>query len=48
MRVLAVEDEVRLAPNIAIALREGPDYAVDICHDGEAVLGEVFNTVSLV
>ncbi len=35
MRVLVVEDEVRLAENIASGLREGPAYAVDIVHDGE-------------
>lgn len=35
MRVLLVEDEVRLADNIASGLREGPGYAVDIAHDGE-------------
>lgn len=34
MRVLVVEDEVRLAENIAAGLREGPGYAVDIAHDG--------------
>ncbi len=35
MRVLVVEDEKRLAENIATSLREGPGFAVDICHDGE-------------
>jgi DNA-binding response OmpR family regulator len=35
MRVLLVEDEVRLAENIASGLREGPGYAVDIAHNGE-------------
>ena len=35
MRVLVVEDEKRLAENIATALREGPGFAVDVCHDGE-------------
>ncbi len=35
MRVLVVEDEARLAENIAGALREGPGYAVDVAHDGE-------------
>ncbi len=34
MRVLMVEDEVRLAQNVAEALREGPGYAVDMAHDG--------------
>lgn len=33
-----VEDEVRLAQNIATAFREGPSYAVDVCHDGEEAL----------
>jgi DNA-binding response OmpR family regulator len=35
MRVLLVEDEVRLAENVASALREGPGYAVDLAEDGE-------------
>jgi DNA-binding response OmpR family regulator len=35
MRVLVVEDELRLADNIATAFREGPGFAVDVCHDGE-------------
>ncbi len=34
MRVLLVEDEVRLADNVASALREGPSFAVDIAEDG--------------
>jgi two-component system response regulator PhoP len=34
MRVLLVEDESRVAANIAAALREGPGYAVDIAPDG--------------
>ena len=38
MRVLVVEDEIRLAQNIAAAFREGPGYAVDVCHDGEEAL----------
>jgi DNA-binding response OmpR family regulator len=38
LRVLVVEDEPRLADNIAIALREGPGFAVDLCHDGEEAL----------
>ena len=38
MRVLVVEDELRLAENIAAALREGPGYAVDVCHDGAEAL----------
>ena len=36
MRVLVVEDEGRLAANVARALREGAGYAVDIAHDGRA------------
>src|SRR5580698_3366264 len=35
MRILLVEDEVRLAENIASGLREGPGYAVDIASNGE-------------
>lgn len=38
MRVLVVEDEIRLAENIAQALREGPGYAVDVVHDGAEAL----------
>ncbi|HEX4155390.1 MAG TPA: response regulator transcription factor [Acidobacteriaceae bacterium] len=38
MRVLVVEDEIRLAHNIAIAMREGPGYAVDVSHDGSEAL----------
>jgi DNA-binding response OmpR family regulator len=38
MRVLVVEDELRLAENIATGLREGPGFAVDIAHDGEDAL----------
>jgi DNA-binding response OmpR family regulator len=38
MRVLIVEDEPRLSENIAVALREGPGYAVDVAADGEAAL----------
>jgi two-component system response regulator PhoP len=34
MRVLVVEDEVRLADNLAAALREGPGFAVDCAEDG--------------
>jgi DNA-binding response OmpR family regulator len=36
MRVLLVEDEVRLADNLATALRDGPGFAVDWAEDGEA------------
>jgi len=35
VRILLVEDEVRLAENIASGLREGPGYAVDIAANGE-------------
>jgi DNA-binding response OmpR family regulator len=38
MRVLLVEDEIRLAENIASALREGPGFAVDCAEDGETGL----------
>ncbi|MBV8675526.1 MAG: response regulator transcription factor [Acidobacteriaceae bacterium] len=38
MRVLIVEDEIRLAENIAAAFRDGPGFAVDLCHDGEEAL----------
>ena len=38
MRVLVVEDEPRLAENIAAGLREGPGYAVDIVYDGADAL----------
>ncbi len=34
MRVLVVEDEERLAGNIAAAMREGPGWAVDLAHSG--------------
>ena len=36
MRVLIVEDEVRLADNLAAALRDGPGFAVDCAADGQA------------
>jgi two-component system response regulator PhoP len=36
MRVLLVEDEVRLADNLAAALRDGPGFAVDCAGDGLA------------
>jgi two-component system response regulator PhoP len=36
MRVLLVEDEVRLADNLAAALRDGPRFAVDWAEDGLA------------
>ncbi|HYK37752.1 response regulator transcription factor [Alloacidobacterium sp.] len=35
MRVLLIEDETRLAENVAAALREGPGFAVDLAEDGE-------------
>jgi DNA-binding response OmpR family regulator len=35
VRVLVVEDELRMAENIARSLREGASYAVDIATDGE-------------
>src|ERR1700688_159479 len=35
MRVLLVEDETRLAENIARSLRENAGYAVDVAEDGE-------------
>jgi two-component system response regulator PhoP len=38
VRVLVVEDEIRLAENIAGAFREGPGYAVDVSYDGEDAL----------
>ena len=38
MRVLVVDDEVRLAENIAGGLREGPGYAVDLAYDGADAL----------
>jgi DNA-binding response OmpR family regulator len=34
MRILLVEDEIRLAENIAGALRDGPGFAVDHAEDG--------------
>jgi DNA-binding response OmpR family regulator len=36
VRVLVVEDEVRLAANLAAALREGPGFAVDCAEDGQS------------
>jgi len=35
MRVLIVEDEPRLAANIACSLRESAGYAVDVANDGQ-------------
>ena len=40
MRVLLVEDEVRLAENLAAALRDGPGFAVDWAGDG--LMGDDF------
>ncbi len=38
MRVLVVEDEERLAQNIATGLREGAGFAVDLSHTGDEAL----------
>ncbi len=38
MRVLVVEDEARLAANVAAALRQGAGYAVDLAADGREAL----------
>jgi two-component system response regulator PhoP len=38
VRVLVIEDEVRLSENIAAALRESAGYAVDISRDGREAL----------
>ena len=38
MRILVIEDEVRLSENIAAALRDGPGYAVDMSRDGYEAL----------
>ena len=35
MRVLVIEDERRLADNLAQSLRESAGYAVDVARDGE-------------
>jgi DNA-binding response OmpR family regulator len=35
LRVLVIEDERRLADNLARALRENAGYAVDLAHDGD-------------
>jgi two-component system response regulator PhoP len=34
MRVLLIEDELRLVENVASALREGPLFALDCAEDG--------------
>jgi DNA-binding response OmpR family regulator len=44
MRVLVVEDEKRLAENIARGLRDGAGYAVDHAPDGEEALFSVAST----
>src|SRR2546429_2379092 len=41
MRLLIVEDEARLAENIARSLRETAAYAVDVAADGEAGLNAI-------
>jgi DNA-binding response OmpR family regulator len=41
VRLLIVEDEPRLAENIARSLREAAAYAVDVVHDGEAGLNAI-------
>ena len=38
MRVLLIEDEVRLSENVAATLREGPGFAVDCAADGKTGL----------
>jgi DNA-binding response OmpR family regulator len=35
LRVLVIEDEPRLAENVARSLRESAGYAVDVAHDGQ-------------
>ena len=42
MRVLVVEDEVRLAATLQDLL-ELNGYTVDVCHDGEAGLGNALH-----
>lgn len=42
MRLLVIEDEVRLAENIAAAMRDGPKFLVDIAHDGDEALACCF------
>ena len=43
MRILLAEDEMRLAENVAAALREGPGFAVDHAEDGETGLALAAN-----
>ena len=38
MRILVVDDEARLAENVAAALRESAGYAVDVSQNGEDAL----------
>ena len=38
MRILLVEDEARLAENVAAAVRDGAGFAVDVAEDGETGL----------
>ncbi len=38
MRILLVEDERRLAENVAAAIRDGAGFAVDVAEDGETGL----------
>ncbi len=51
MRILIVEDEPRLAENIARSLREGAGYAVDIANDGQEGLflaeSDAYDTILL-
>jgi two-component system, OmpR family, response regulator len=35
MRILVIEDERRLAQNVAVSLREAAGFAVDVSYDGE-------------
>lgn len=45
MRVLLIEDEIRLAENIVKALREGPGFAVDHAEEGATGLDLAGNRV---
>jgi two-component system response regulator PhoP len=51
MRILIVEDEPRLAENIARSLREGAGYAVDVANDGQEGLflaeSDAYDTILL-
>ncbi len=38
MRILLIEDELRLAENVAAAVRDGAGFAVDLAEDGETGL----------